>query len=231
MRFQQKTDVKTTAQTRNPISSAKPLTEDKRLIEANTLSRLAHLFSSSKAPYALNGGAALHFIYLRELRRTPSDIDLRCDDLESCRRMFADRFEPMEKPSPVEMYCFRDENGIIIDITQNRFPRIKKMMKAASVDVLSYDFEVLFAEKLIALARKRDYKDLFDAYSCLSVEMDVKRFVRYLREISEHDEIDPSAIANPSYIIDGGRGGDAPVVPGVSETAMLSRVQSFISSV
>lgn len=203
------------------------------------LERLADLFSVRNPPYALNGGAALNMIHFGETKRVPSDIDLRCDDLEECRRAFSGVFEQIKKPVPVEAYCFVDENGIEIDLSQNRFDRSKKRFQATSIlcnygltqytaDVLSYDFEILFAEKIIALARKKDFKDLYDAYVCMSHEFDRKKLLYFLAEFRDHDEIDPFVIASSSFLLDGGRGGAHHVTSDLNENEILRKVQDFV---
>jgi len=207
--------------------------------ELNLLRRLTDLFSKTNPPYALNGSAALHLIFLGE--RTPSDIDLRCDDVEATRKLFSNRFEQVQRATTtVPLYSFKDENGVLIDITQNLFTRTRKHFIASptasnlftndSSRVVSYDFEVLFAEKLIALTRKRDFKDLYDADSCLSHDADIARVAITLKEIGKHDGINPSFLISPLYVLDGGLCGDVPVSY-TTANEMLSRVQAFVRSI
>jgi len=221
------------------ISQRTGLSQERLRKEFHLFQRLTDLFSSPNPPYALNGGAALNMIYLRGGRRVPSDIDLRCDDLQECRKLLADRFQPTaHRPTNVEVYSFIDENGTVIDLAEDRFDRTKKRLQARSVlheqgfgqyavDVLSYDFEILFAEKLIALARKRSPKDLYDAYLCLSEAHDRRKLLRFLQEYQTREGTDPRAITGPSFKADGE--GMLPNCP--SETEMLIKVQRLIRAV
>lgn len=199
--------------------------------------RLRELFSAPNPPYALNGSAALHLIFLG--KRTPSDIDLRCENIEATREALSPRFKAMQRKSNVPVYGFLDANGVMIDLSQDRFSRPKKtfMITPENSDalflpfpVLSYDFESLFAEKLIALTRKRDLKDLFDAYSCLSRDADFARVAMNLKRIGAHDGIDPLSLVSSSYVLDGGTGGYSLVSKTTSEE-MLAKVQSFVRSI
>ncbi len=207
--------------------------------ELSILKRLSDLFSKPDPSYALNGSAALHLIFLG--KRTPSDIDLRCDDVQATRKLFSTRFEQVQRATTtVPRYSFKDEKGVLIDLSQNLFTRTRKIFVASSTisnsftnefpQVLSYDFEVLFAEKLIALTRKRNLKDLFDAYSCFSRNADLARVSMILKEIGNHDGIDPSSLTSFSYVLDGGPGGDVPVSQ-VSAKEMLAKVQAFVRSI
>ena|GEM_PF-5673191 len=205
--------------------------------ELSILKRLSDLFSKPKPAYVLNGSAALHFIFLG--KRIPSDIDLRCDDVEATRKALSNRFEEVPRSTTVPVYGFLDENGVLIDLSQNQFLRTRKtfvanptspnLFKDHSTPVFSYDFEVLFAEKLIALTRKRDLKDLFDAHSCLSRPVDLARVMLNLKEIAGVDGIDLLTLASPSYVLDGGLGGVVPASQTTPEE-MLAKVQSFVRS-
>jgi len=202
------------------------------------LQRLADLFPGPAPPYALNGGAALNMIYLGSGRRVPSDIDLRCDDLRECSKSLADRFRPApRRPTNVEVYSFIDENGIVIDLAQDRLGRDKRRLQARSVlhgqgfgqcavDVLSYDFETLFAEKLMALARKRGPKDLYDAHLCLSEACDQRMLVEILGECRRMEGTDPRIITSVSFRPDGDRTG-ADSLPSGPEFGFPLRVSSF----
>ena len=199
--------------------------------------RIADLFSVSNPPYALNGSAALHLIFLG--KRTPSDIDLRCDDIEATRKALGSRFEEIPRKTTVPVYGFTDENGVCIDLSQNRFARSRRALAVSKEShgvilppftVVSYDFEVLFAEKLIALIRKRDTKDLYDAYCCISHGADFGRVASNLREIGKKDGIEPTAILAPSYGVDA-RAGMGALGAEIGVGKMLEKVRAFVRGI
>lgn len=209
----------------------------KLMLDSRTKERLRDLFSTPNPPYALTGGAALHYIFLGS--RTPNDIDLRCDDLEATRREFASRFEEVPRKTMVPVYGFRDENGVFIDITQNRFDRVKKplpvrhsahCLSQESFQVLSYDFEVHFADKLFALARKGGLTDLFDAYSCTAMQFDLGRLSAQVRDIGEHDDIKPARLLAPSYSLNPDLMWSYPQI-GITVDQMLEKVRAFVRSI
>ena len=200
--------------------------------EAHVLQRLAVLFSEPNPPYVLNGGAAINLIFAGGARRVPTDIDLRCDDLEATRRVFERRYLPVKKPATVKLHCFVDENGVEMDLTQNRFGGSKRDHTASggglSTPVKSYDFETLFAEKLLALTRKRDAKDLVDAHACLGIPFDRGCLLRIIHGVGKGDRIDLSALARSSFLLDATTS-QGHVAATISADEMLPELQRFVA--
>lgn len=209
----------------------------KFILDSRTRARLRDLFSTPNPPYALSGGAALHYLFLGT--RTPNDIDLRCEDLEATRRDFASRFEEVPRKTNIPVYGFKDGNGVFIDITQNRFDRLKKPLPVRHsapcllqepFTVLSYDYEAHFADKLFALARKGGLTDLFDAYSCIAIQCDLGRLSAQVRDIGENDATNLARLFEISYSLNPKLMWSYPDI-GVAPEQMLEKVRAFVRSI
>jgi predicted nucleotidyltransferase component of viral defense system len=208
----------------------------RRQQERNIRTRLTDLFSQKNPGYLLNGGAALNMVFSG--RRVPADIDLRCDDIETVRKALADRYEMIRpKPTSVQVYCFVDENGVIIDLSQDVYGRAKSERAAGPISlangkplrVITYDFEQLLAEKLIALARKADAKDLFDLNACLSIPFDRKKMLRIMRAMAVAENADPLKVLRPDFSLRMNTAQE--IAPPSSHQTMLGSVQNFLRAI
>lgn len=203
--------------------------------ERDLCSRTSKLFSQGNEKYALNGGSALNMVHTRG--RIPADIDLRCDDIERVRRAFADRFESIPpKHTSVQVYCFVDDNGIVIDLSQNIFERKKMELPARPIGfanekpvrVITYGFEELLAEKLIALSRKADAKDSYDICASLALPVDRGKVLRMIEGMAVAENADPLRILRPDFSI---RMNTAPDIAKPSgQPDMLESVRIFLKS-
>lgn len=228
------------AETLMEIKKKTGIPTDRLRKELRLVLRLADLFAGAGVPYALNGGAALNMIFLDGARRLPSDIDLRTDDIAGSRALLEADLQKLDKPAPLpSICCFVDRSGIEVDLAPNPYQRERKWFVARSifceyghpelsVGVLSYDFEVLLADKIMALARKRMAKDLYDTFVSIGRDFDRKKLADLLARLEKHDRVDPTVIASPSYALATGREEPSSVTAHIDLDLMLSAVQRFI---
>lgn len=217
----------------NPgLSSFGPLVESPadKIQQKNILTRLAALFSK-KRPYILHGGTALNLLFLEARGRIPNDIDLRCHDLEASREdLLSQGYQPIAKPGPIPIHSFVDENGIEIDLSQNGIGYPTCEYNIGEVSVTSYGFHTLFAEKLLALARKRTLKDLYDAFGCIQVPCNAAEIRRRAISIGKNGGVDPTVLADRSFTIEKA-GGPIRTSQEIKPHEMLSMVRYFATRV
>ncbi len=219
------------------ITAATGITQDKLNVEANVIERLRELFNEPKLDYALYGGTALNMVYFGKRQRISYDIDLKCANLEKCETEF-DKIFKHDIKTP-KMHRFADKNKINIDLSKKNVDAEPKRMRAESIpyhfgytayyaDVLTYEYEVLFAEKILAFTNRGVPKDLYDVWVGKDLPFERKRLMQLLINMAHKARTDPRVIIARHHGADTDMGKIDSLVPNLDGKKMYAEVQGFI---
>lgn len=219
------------------LSISTGISEEKLQVEANLIERMRELFSRHEPGYALYGGTALNMVYFGKKQRISYDLDVRADNFEECEKNFSGLFRH-EIKTP-KMHRFVDENGIRIDLASGHSGWAPKRRRANAIlhyfgfpvysaDILTYDFECLFAEKIMAFTARGLPKDLYDVWLAKSQEFDEKLLLKRISELWDRTETDPRVIITDYHHADTDMGKIDSTIPALDGKEMYAEVKDFI---
>ncbi|MFP3950482.1 MAG: nucleotidyl transferase AbiEii/AbiGii toxin family protein [Candidatus Micrarchaeia archaeon] len=219
------------------ITAATGITQEKLNVEVNVVSRLRQLFHEPVPGYAMYGGTALNMVYFGKRQRISYDIDLKCENLKKTEKEFGKVFGHEIKTN--KMHRFVDENKIKIDLSGKNVDAEPKKMRAESIpfhfgygmyyaDVLTYAYEILFAEKLLAFANRGVPKDLYDVWVGKDMPFERELLLETLVGMANKAKTDPRIIITRHHHVDTDMGKIDSLVPNLDGKKMYAEVQGFI---
>lgn len=184
----------------------------------------------------LFGGTALNLFHFGSRQRLSYDIDIKAKDVDSVHSILRKNYK--ELTSSDIFYRF-SADGAQIDLARSYTPAKAEYKKVKSIfDILGYPmidvgfhiypFEVLFAEKLIAFAKRGTAKDLYDSWACIGMEYDKKKFYGWLVRLANSSKVDPRIIATRHHYADTDMGKVDSMLPVLNGREMYMEVKDFV---
>lgn len=195
------------------------------------------LYNSFGDKIILFGGTALNLFYFGKKQRLSYDIDIKSRNTAFVYSKLKKEHE--ELPKSDIFYRFRTKEGIMIDLSRNYYKIKPEKLKANSIfDVTDnklfdtwfyvYPFEVLFADKILALARRGTARDLYDVKTCMSFDYNKEYFFKTLLHLSDKNKIDPRLIITKHHHSDTDMSMIDSMVPNLNGKVMYEEVEDFI---
>jgi len=167
--------------------------------EIKVMNCLGDVFGFAEKKIVLFGGTALNKIFFHEKQRLSYDVDLKCGNFSECLAIFGEKYERVIDSKIFT--AFSNKDGVRIDLSKEdfRFKKIKMNAKSffyyqgfetIAVNVITYEFEVLFAEKILAMSRRGTARDLYDTWIGRWSRLDEKKLLKYLIKLGNKKKVD-----------------------------------------
>jgi predicted nucleotidyltransferase component of viral defense system len=202
------------------------------------LATLRELDGLLGAKAVLFGGTALNLFYFGDKQRLSYDIDLEARNTDSIHALLSKHYRELTRS---DIFYRFSADGVQIDLARSYTPAKAEYKKAKSMfEILGYPladagfrvypFEVLFAEKMLAFTRRGAAKDLYDAWACIGMEYDSKKFYMWLVRLANRNRVDPRIIATTHHYADTDMGKIDSMLPSPNGKEMYEEVKDFVKA-
>ena len=185
----------------------------------------------------LFGGTAINKIYFGDKQRLSFDIDIRCMRKQSCLSYLQSKY--ITTISTAKFWSFNSPRDIRVDFAMD-YPKVKIVEREARsllyyygheyfrVNVRTYEFEFLLAEKILTLAARGTAKDLYDAWKGIKEPHDEKKVLNYLLKYGRINKTDPRVIITRHHHADTDMSKIDTPYPNLDGKSMYEEVKQYI---